>query len=183
LKDDDSEYVRRSVANHLNDVAKAHPDLVCDVAERWLSSSKARRPLVRHALRTLVKRGHPRALAILGFGGKARVSVEGKIRPARVAIGGKTRIEVTVTSTSTSTQSLAVDLVVHFVKSRGTTGAKVFKLGEIELAPRGTKTLAKNVSVAVHTTRKPYTGRHLVEALVNGERFDVGAFTVTAAAS
>jgi 3-methyladenine DNA glycosylase AlkC len=181
LKDDESEYVRRSVANHLNDVAKAHPDLVCDVADRWMS--KERRSLVRHALRTLVKRGHPRALAILGFGGKPRVVARGKILPARVAIGGKTRVEVTLTSTSPQRQSLAVDLVVHFVKSRGTASAKVFKLGEIELAPRGTETLGKNVSIAVHTTRKPYAGRHRVEALVNGERFEVGAFTVTAAAS
>lgn len=94
---------------------------------------------------------------------------------------------MTITSTSTSTsahrQSLAVDLAVHFVKARGTAGAKVFKLGEIELAPGGTETLAKNVSVAVHTTRKPYAGRHRVEALVNGERFDLGAFIVTGAAS
>lgn len=181
LKDDDELYVRRSVANHLNDVAKAHPDLVCEVAERWLSGkpSKERRALVRHALRTLVKRGHPRALAILGFGGKPRVDVRGRIIPARVAIGGKIRIEVIVRSTSAKTQSLAVDLVVHFVKSRGTVGAKVFKLGEIELAPRGTETLGKSVSIAVHTTRKPYPGRHRVEALVNGERFDIGAFTVT----
>jgi 3-methyladenine DNA glycosylase AlkC len=136
LRDDDEVYVRRSVANHLNDVAKAHPDLVCDVAERWLAGkpSTERRALVRHALRTLVKRGHPRALAILGFGGKPRVNVTGRIRPARVAIGGSTRIEVVVTSTSARTQALAIDLVVHFVKSRGTAGAKVFKLGEIELA-------------------------------------------------
>ena len=89
LKDDESDYVRRSVANHLNDVAKAHPDLVCDVAERWLSPK--RRPLVRHALRTLVKKGHPRALAILGFGGKPRVEVTAKILPARVAVGGRRR--------------------------------------------------------------------------------------------
>lgn len=176
LKDDDSDYVRRSVANHLNDVAKAHPDLVCEVAERWLTPK--RRSLVRHALRTLVKRGHPRALAILGFGGKPRVTVRGRVTPSRVAIGGKTRIEVAVTSTTAQRQSLAVDLVVHFVKSRGTTGAKVFKLGEIELASRGTETLAKNVSIAVHTTRKPYPGKHRVEALVNGERFDVGSFVV-----
>lgn len=105
-----------------------------------------------------------------------------------MAIGGKARIEIVVTSTVASTsarpQSLAVDLVVHFVKARGTAGAKVFKLGEIELPSRGTETLVKNVSVAVHTTRKPYPGKHRVEALVNGERFDVGAFVViTAAAS
>lgn len=181
LKDDDSDYVRRSVANHLNDVAKVHPDLVCEVAERWLTPK--RRSLVRHALRTLVKKGHPRALGILGFGGKPRVTVEGRITPPRVRIGGKIRIEVSITSTSTSTQALAVDLIVHFVKSRGTAGAKVFKLGEIELASRGTETLGKNISIAVHTTRKPYPGKHRVEALVNGERFDVGSFVVTAAAS
>jgi hypothetical protein len=61
LKDDD-EFVRRSVANNLNDLSKDHPALVLEVAHRWLSPE--RRRLVKHALRALVKKGEPQALAL-----------------------------------------------------------------------------------------------------------------------
>ena len=181
LKDDPASVVRRSVANHLNDLSKAHPALACDVAERWLAgASEARRALVKHALRTCVKRGDPRALALLGFGGAPVVDVTNVVfSPKRVPIGGSVRVSFDVVSTSKRAQTLAVDLVVGFVKARGQTSPKVFKVGTATLAAREKASFAKRVSVAVHTTRTPYPGRHAVEAAINGERRALGAFVVT----
>ena len=69
LRHDPEEYVRRSVANNLNDIAKDHPDLVVAITARWwLDSSADERRMISHALRTLVKQGHRGALAVLGFG-------------------------------------------------------------------------------------------------------------------
>lgn len=180
LKDDPASVVRRSVANHLNDLWKSHPDLVNDVAARWLDgAAEERRAMVKHALRSAVKKGDRRALALLGFGAAPRIAIERiAFAPRRVSIGGRTRIEVTLRSTSARAQSLVVDLAVHFVKARGKTGEKVFKVATATLAPREVMTFGKNVSLAVHTTRKPNPGRHHVELLVNGARFDVGGFAV-----
>lgn len=181
LKDDPASAVRRSVANHLNDLSKAHPRLACDVAERWLDgASEERRALVKHALRTCVKRGDARALGLLGFGGAPVVDVTNVVfAPKRVRIGGSVRVSFDVVSTSKRSQSLAVDLVVGFVKARGQTSAKVFKVGTATLGARERASFAKRVSVAVHTTRTPYPGRHVVEAAINGERRALGAFVVT----
>jgi 3-methyladenine DNA glycosylase AlkC len=180
LKDDPSSMVRRSVANHLNDLSKSHPDLTCDIAERWLAGAgKERRALVEHALRSAVKRGEKRALSVLGFGGAPRIEMtEVMFQPKRVKIGQKVRITFDVVAGGTKAQSLAVDLVVHFVKARGQTSAKVFKLGTATLKPKTSATFTKLVSLAVHTTRKPNPGRHLVEAAVNGKRYELGAFQV-----
>lgn len=180
LKDDPTTLVRRSVANHLNDIAKANPDLACEIAERWLSgATPERRALVEHAMRWLVKKGNTRALTLLGFGGKPSVAVENaRFSPRRVAIGGKTRVSFDLVSTKKggAAQNLAVDLVVEFVKAKGKTSSKVFKLKEVVLGSGARVTIEKSVSLAVHTTRKPYPGKHAVGILVNGTPLPLGSF-------
>lgn len=180
LKDDRSPMVRRSVANHLNDHARRHADWVCDVAERWLDgASRERVELVEHGLRGCVKAGSPRALALLGFGGKPKVEVRDvRFSPPRVAIGGMTRVEFTVTSKARQPQSLALDLTVHFVKAAGTTSPKVFKVARVELGAGESRAWSKAISLAEHTTRTPYPGRHGVDLVVNGARHPLGAFAV-----
>jgi len=182
LKDDPASVVRRSVANHLNDLSKSDPDRVASIARRWLrGASPERRALVEHALRSSVKRGHQGSLEVLGFGGAPRVVVSNaRFSPAKVAVGGRVRVDFDVAAARgvNETQALVVDLVVHFVKARGTSSPKVFKIARLDLAPKQRTEVGKYVSLAVHTTRTPNPGRHRVEALVNGERFELGAFDV-----
>src|SRR5687768_14260876 len=123
LKDDPASVVRRSVANNLNDLGKAHPDLLIRTCAVWLvDASEARRALVAHALRSAVKRGSSDALRLLGFGEKAAVAVEdARFEPRRVAIGGRVAISFAVRSRSRAPQSLLVDVAVHFVKATGKT--------------------------------------------------------------
>ena len=91
LKDDPEEFVRRSVANNLNDISKDHPDLVAEIARRWWSAGgRDRRRLVRHALRTLIKRGHAGALDVLGYGANSPAVISRvTCAPGRVEIGGQ----------------------------------------------------------------------------------------------
>lgn len=181
LKDDDSEYVRRSVANNLNDIGKDHPEVLIEVASRWLKGASAKRAaLVRHALRFLIKQGHPGALKALGYGGKASVAVKGEASPARVRIGEKVRVTVNVTSRSRRAQRLAVDLSIGYVKVGGTRRPKVFKLGVIDLAARESATLSKVISFAQHTTRRHFPGRHPMDVMVNGARYSIVAVSVVA---
>jgi 3-methyladenine DNA glycosylase AlkC len=182
LKDDPSTMVRRSVANNLNDLGKVHPALLMATAAAWLEGGSAeRRALVEHALRTAVKRGEPAALRLLGYGGKAAVSIEDvRFTPARVKIGGRVVFSFAVRSRSRQPQDLLVDVALHFVKSRGHASAKVFKIKRIALAPGQRVALQKSFSLAVHTTRVPRPGKHAVDVIVNGKSVRVGAFQVTA---
>jgi 3-methyladenine DNA glycosylase AlkC len=181
LRDDPSPYVRRSVANHLNDVSRDHPELLLRIAKRWLrGATPARRRLVRHALRTLVKAGNPEALALLGFEGGAEVAVSAAITPARVPLGGSVRVAATVTSRARAPRALVVDLAVHFVKARGAPRAKVFKGRELRLAPGEEGTVGKTISLAALSTRRHFVGRHQVDVLVNGKVFPAGEFEVLA---
>jgi 3-methyladenine DNA glycosylase AlkC len=181
LKDDESEYVRRSVANNLNDIGKDHPDLLVEVASRWLkNASPERAAVVRHALRWLVKQSHPGALRALGHGEKAKVTVKGAPSPSRVPIGGKIRVNVEVASRSRRQQRLAVDLKVAYVKADGSRRPKVFKMGVIDLEPGKRATLTKVLSFAQHTTRRHFKGRHPMDVIVNGQPHPIAPVTVVA---
>lgn len=178
LKDDPAEYVRRSVANNLNDIAKDHPDVVVAVARRWWSDGDDhRRRLIRHGLRTLIKKGHPGALDVLGYGLDSPAVVRGSaISPDELKIGERVRLEVDVHNPTDAEAAALVDFRIHFVKANGSTSVKVFKGGEVVLGAGDSKTIKKSVSVAQHSTRTHYPGVHLVEVSVNGRSHELGSF-------
>lgn len=182
LKDDPSLYVRRSVANNLNDIGKDHPTLLVATARRWMKgASEERTWLVRHALRSAVKRGDADALAVLGFAESGDLLVRNvTITPARPTIGGSVRIAFDVANNARRAQSVLVDFTIHFVKANGTATPKVFKLKSVELAPNETARFSKTISLAEMTTRRHYAGTHRVEALLNGRSEALGAFELQA---
>jgi 3-methyladenine DNA glycosylase AlkC len=178
LKDDPEEYVRRSVANNLNDIAKDHPDTVVEVARRWWADGDAaRHRLVRHGLRTLIKQAHPGALAVLGYDASSPVEVgEVRVTPRTTEIGGSVRVEVDVVNPSEGPGAALADLIVHFVKANGSHSPKVFKGGEFEVDPGGTATFRKTISLKQHSTRTHYPGTHRVEVQLNGATIEGGSF-------
>jgi 3-methyladenine DNA glycosylase AlkC len=181
LKDDPALYVRRSVANNLNDIGKDHPDRLVETCARWWPDATPEREwLIRHALRSAVKRGDPGALKLLGVGDATGLNVgNGDISPPRVAVGDTVTIRVGVTNTTTEPRRVVLDLRVHFVKARGGATPKVFKGAAFDLAPTETREVQKRISLKQHTTRTHYPGRHLVEAVVNGTPTSIGAFELT----
>src|SRR4051812_23386590 len=155
LKDDAELYVRRSVANNLNDIGKDHPKILTKVAKEWLRDATPERQwVVRHALRSAVKRGDPGALDAMGYGKTANVSVGNVAIPKRAPMGGSVTIAFDLTNRSKQQQHVLVDFRIHYVKSNGKASAKVFKLKELDLAPRETVSLSKKVSLKEMTTRK-----------------------------
>ncbi len=180
LKGDPAEYVRRSVANNLNDIAKDNPQVVLDTLDRWQAiEGDDMRWITRHALRTLVKQGDPGALALLGFG-EAQVTVKDlAVLPAAIAIGEEVEITFTVESLGEAPQTLLIDYIVHLVRSRGQTTPKVFKLKQATLAPGETLHIAKKHSFRPISTRKYYPGEHTVEVQINGLLYAHQSFQVT----
>lgn len=183
LKDDPASYVHRSVANHLNDIGKDHPELLAATAKRWLKDASPERAwIVRHALRSAIKRGEAGALAVAGYGNHADVAVRNRsVTPRQPHIGGKVAIAFDLANKLQRTQRVLADLRVHYMKASGKTAAKVFKLKTVELAPRAVLRLEKKLALADLTTRKHYPGAHRVEVLLNGRAVAVGAFTLLAA--
>lgn len=182
LKTDPALYVRKSVANHLNDIAKDHPDWMLDRVESWDRTQVGTTWIIRHALRTLVKKGHPRALAFLGVDAKASAHVKVRrfvVAPAHLALGEPLEIVAELTSKAKTPLPLVVDYVIHYVKASGKTSAKVFKWSEAPLQPRKTLILKKHQTIRDFTTRKHHAGRHRVELQINGHRPAETFFYVT----
>ncbi|QUF04580.1 DNA alkylation repair protein [Actinosynnema pretiosum subsp. pretiosum] len=180
LHADESEYVRRSVANHLNDVSRLDPALVVDVAGRWLAAPAPTTPrLVRHALRTLVKRGDQGALGLLGYGA-AEVEVGGPVLTrAEVRFGGELEFTAEVVNRGREAARLAIDYAVHYVKADGSRTPKVFKLTTRVLEPGERALLTKRHPFREITTRRHHAGTHAVELQVNGVRHGLTEFTLT----
>ena len=180
LQDDESAYVRRSVANHLNDIAKDHPALVAEWLERYLPSATVeRRALLRHASRTLIKQGDRRVLKAWGLGRRFSGTAEFSLAPRRVAVGESLTMMLTLRSTFNRPQQLVIDYAVHHVKSDGTTSPKVFKGWTVVLAPHAELRLKKRHSMKRVTTRRYYPGRHAIDVHVNGEPVASASFTLS----
>ncbi|MDP1592240.1 MAG: DNA alkylation repair protein [Prosthecobacter sp.] len=178
LKDDESLFVRRSVANHLNDITKDHPEFVLQLLESWELEQARLRWIAKQACRTLIKRGHPQALKLFGFGKKAEVTATLQASPQRLALGERLTLTAMITSTSRQAQRLAVDYVIHYMKARGVSAEKVFKWTEVDLPARGTLELGKSQVIRDFTTRKHHPGRHRVELQINGQRMAESAFVL-----
>lgn len=169
LQADPSDYVRRSVANHLNDITKDHPEWVLDLLERWPTQQAETKWIAKHALRSLVKAGHPRALKLVGATPDAQVKLKSfAVAPATLRLGQTLQLNATLVSTAKQPQRLVVDYAVHYVKKNGERSRKVFKLRTLSLDGGAELTLAKAQTIADFTTRKHYAGQHGVELLVNG---------------
>jgi 3-methyladenine DNA glycosylase AlkC len=170
LKDDPELYVRRSVANHLNDISKDHPKLAAEVGKRWSrGATPERKWIVRHALRSLIKRGDGAALETIGFAGEPRIVVSDvRFAPNPVRKGETLGFAADLTSTANEDQQLLVDYGVHFVKANGVARPKVFKLTKLTLGAGETVRLAGRVRFRDMTTRRHHPGRHTLDLRING---------------
>jgi 3-methyladenine DNA glycosylase AlkC len=180
LKDDPSEYVRRSVANHLNDISKDHPDTVVGVCRRWQDGASPERLwIIRHATRTLVKAGHPAVFGLLGYTDDPLLDLESlELVSADIAMGDTLEFAVGLKSSADKHQKVVVDYAIHHVKANGKTSPKVFKFSKLEIGPGETARLVKRHSIRPITTRKYYPGEHSVEILVNGKSMGSKSFTL-----
>ena len=184
LKDDPSDYVRKSVANCLNDVSKDHPDAVVEVAEAWLDGASTERlRLVKHACRTLIKNGNQDILAVLGFG-EAHLKDEAlEVLTPVVTLGGALEFRLNITSASTQRQSLIVDFVIHHQLANGQTSPKVFKWSVFDLDAGASRQVSKRHPIKPITTRRYYSGQHRIDIQINGKIVASDGFELVVAQS
>lgn len=167
LVDDDSLYVRRSVANHLNDITKDHPHLALQVGKRWSLGTTHGDFVVRHGLRTLIKRGDPAALAILGFDSEASIEITNLVcSPSTISIGDSTSITFALHAPDGA--KAAIDYLVHYQGARGPKGGKVFKLTVRDLPAGRAVHFSRQHRFAHVSIRTIHPGPHLIQIQVNG---------------
>jgi hypothetical protein len=179
LKDDPELYVRRSVANNLNDIAKDHPDWVIRRLNDWDRSIPETAWIAKHAARTLIKKGAPEALKLFGFGAKPMVNASFTVSPAKIRLGDAITLTLTLQSTSTKPQRLAIDYILHYARAAERTAAKVFKWTELELPAKGEMTIQKRQTIRDFSTRKHHPGSHRVEVQINGVRMGEAEFCLS----
>ncbi len=168
LKNDESEYVRKSVANNLNDISKDHPEWVLDVCERWYGHTKNTDWIVKHACRSMLKAGNRRALLLFGFADPTHISLENlTLDKQTLSIGEDLHFKFELSINTTEPCKVRLELAVNYVKAKGKWSRKVFQIRENSFAP-GSHLISKKHSFANQSTRKHYPGQHQISIIVNG---------------
>lgn len=178
LKADPSQYVRKSVANNLNDISKTHPGLVSQIAREWYGKHEYTNWIVKHGCRTLLKKGNQDVLAIFGYHDASAVEITGFTLGARsVALGGNMAFSFSV-SAKESTQ-VRLEYGIDYIKASGKRSRKIFQIAEAIIKANQKKKYTKTHSFADLSSRKHYPGIHSIALLVNGAERGVLDFELT----
>ncbi|MDI6022401.1 hypothetical protein QBL02_02435 [Leucobacter sp. UT-8R-CII-1-4] len=179
---DQSEYVRRSVANHLNDLSRLSPSVTIEVAEHWAQHPGEHTAWVlRHGLRTLNKQGDQAALKLLGFSGDELVIEAPQLSSHMIPWQGEILFQASVTNTGAESANVAIDYNIGFQRANGSISQKTFKLTTKTLAPGEAAHVEKKHSFRPITTRRYYPGKHTIAIQANGRVSDTVSFEMTAA--
>ena len=167
LIDDESLYVRRSVANNLNDISKDNPTKVIAVAEEYLGQSKNIDWVIKHACRGLLKKGDPKVLALFGYSKADHLVIKQFEFDKQVKLGAKQNFKFEMYSNKDNLGKLRIEFIIGFMKANGKRSEKIFKITEGEYA-ESQKTVSKYFSFKPISTRKYYLGVHDLFIVING---------------
>ncbi len=179
LKNDSELYVRKSVANNLNDISKDHPDLALAIAKKWIGKSEHTDWIVNHALRGLLKKGNKEALALFGHSNADKWKVTAlKLASKTIAIGDAMEFSFSVWNESNSAEKCRIEYAIDYVKNNGKTSRKIFHFAKKELKP-GPHNFKTKQRFQDFTTRKHYPGLHTISLLINGEEKASASFILS----
>lgn len=180
LKTDSSEYVRRSVANSLNDITKDNPNIVISIAKKWKGSGKNTQAIIKHGCRTLLKQGHPEVLKFYKLSDSKEIQVANfKVLTPKVKIGNRLEFSFELLNNESKTQTVRLEYAIHYLRQNGQLSKKVFKISERMINPKEKILFNKSQSFKIITTRKFYTGQQKLSIIVNGQERKIGKFELT----
>jgi len=170
LRADEALYVRKSVANHLNDISKDSPDYALTLIRKWDLTHPHTSWIVKRGCRSLLKQGDKQSMRVFGFSGKPKVVIKAlKLDKREIRLNETLSFSVSIQSAAQAAQKLMIDYRIYFQKKTGKALPKVFKWKELTIHHHDTLLLTKRQRFQDFTTRKHYPGRHRLEVLVNGE--------------
>ena len=167
LKADPSLYVRKSVANNLNDISKTHPDLVVKIARDWYGKNEYTDWIVKHGCRTLLKKGNKDVLSVFGFADTDCIIVDGfELGAQSVSIGENMTFYFRIKAKSAV--RVRLEYCIHYIKANGRRNRKIFQISETSLEENQEKKYKKTHSFADLSTRRHNPGIHSITLIVNG---------------
>jgi len=167
LKADPSQYVRKSVANNLNDISKTRPDVVIKVAKDWYGENEHTDWILKHGCRTLLKKGDGDILALFGFDNTKGIEVcDLALESRSISIGDDIHFSFNISTTER--MKVRLEYAIDYVKSTGKKSRKIFKLSEVSLKANEKKTYTRKHSFEDLSTRKHYPGFHAITLIING---------------
>ncbi len=169
MKNDPSEWVRRSVANNLNDIARDHPDVVIEIAAKWRGLSRETDAIIKHGCRTLLKQGHAEVLKQYGLESKNLELADFKIITPTVKIGDSLEFAFSVRNTNPAPHTVRLEYGIYYKKSKGHLAKKVFKISERLYAAGEQIQIQRKQPFKLITTRTFHTGGHQLSIILNGE--------------
>jgi 3-methyladenine DNA glycosylase AlkC len=170
LKNDKSLYVKKSVANHLNDISKNQPELVLQIAKQWHGNSNDTNWIIKHALRSLLKKGDKRALAIFGLDNAKNIEILNLgLSEKKIKIGTFTHFEFSVINKAKVNREIRLEYKIDYVKANGSTSGKVFQISEFSLKANSQKLFKRKQWFKQLSTRKHYAGIHKITLIINGD--------------
>jgi 3-methyladenine DNA glycosylase AlkC len=180
LMDDESTFVRRSVANNLNDIAKDHPEVVVAWTKQWQGKSARVDWVVQHACRTLLKQGQAEVLKLFGFGVPAYLGITHlRLQPSTGRIGQHLTFTFQVYNGGIAAANVRLEYGLYYRKANGSLSRKVFKISEREYAGKTSKTIIRRHSFQVVSTRKYHPGCYQLSVIVNGTEFGCQDFLLS----
>jgi 3-methyladenine DNA glycosylase AlkC len=179
LKSDESEYVRRSVANNLNDIAKDHPDLVLKIISRWRSDDPNTQWIIKHGCRTLLKKGNSHVLQFHGFNPASRSSIAKlNLSKPKIKIGDELKFDFAFINKEKKVTSFRLEYAIDYLTLSGKISRKIFKITENKFDPGKIIAIQRRQSFRNFTTRKHYKGKHQLTILANGKKLATKEFLV-----
>lgn len=169
LKNDSSEFVRKSVANNINDITKDNPAIALQLAQKWIGQSPNTNWVIKHGCRTLLKKANADVLQLFGLSHQPACTVADLVlQRKKIAIGDHLHFSFTLINDSEVAMPFRVEYAITYAKANGKQSRKVFKITENTYQPLVGVAFTRKQSFADMTTRKHYVGNHLIEILVNG---------------
>lgn len=173
LKNDHSEFVRKSVANNLNDISKDNPETVIALAKKWKGNSKSTDWIIKHGCRTLLKQGNSEIMELFGFGSVKKINIqEFEVLTPEVKVGDSLEFSFKLKNTDTEKAKIRLEYGLYYQKANGSLSKKVFKISEKDYLAKSVTKINRKQSFKVITTRKFHCGLHQVSLIINGNELD-----------
>ena len=179
LKQDPSSYVRKSVANNLNDISKDHPQIVIALAEKWSGTHPHTDWIIRHGCRSLKKAGDEKTLRLHGFNAGSKSRISKLLLPKEIRIGGLLNFTFAFKNIENKAAKFRLDYAIDYVTASGKISRKIFKISESTFPPGEKITITRKRSFKNFTTRKHFRGKHLLSIIANGKKLAAREFIVS----
>jgi len=169
LKNDESEYVRKSVANNLNDISKDNPDIAFQIAKKWFGKNPETDWIIKHGMRGLLKKGNVKTLKLFGFEGAVGIKISDlKFDKDKIKVGEK--IIFSFKMQTDKEQKIRLEYTIDFITSSGKNSRKIFKITENVYGKGRIYKFNKSHSFKDLTVRKHFKGSHTLAIIINGEK-------------